>query len=384
MSVARRLRRLHIAWIVPGFSASSTDWCIPALLHLARALARAHRLSIIPLRYPHHRRPYDVFDATVLPQGGGLARGLARTPLLLRAIRCLLAEHRRQPFDVLHALWAHEPGVVAALASLLLDRRILVSLMGGELVWLPRYQYGGRARLAGKLALRLSLARAARVTAGSLMLAESAAQLVAAERLALLPLGVDTVLFSPHGDRLALRGDPALLCVASLVPVKDHYTLLDAVARLVAAKPSACLHVVGDGPLRAPLVALAGQLGIGSRIDFHGAVRHEALPSFYRAADLCVLASRHESQGMVVLEAAACGRLTVGTRVGILPELPGNAAAPVAPGDAEGLAAAILTLLGERERLDRTATRLRSWVETGYTVDATCERLETLYYELAP
>jgi glycosyltransferase involved in cell wall biosynthesis len=133
-----------------------------------------------------------------------------------------------------------------------------------------------------------------------------------------------------------------ILHVASLSPVKDQATLLRAFAVVSERLPDACLHVVGDGASRHDLGRLAEQLDVAGRIDWHGAVDHDQLKDFYRKADLFVLSSLFESQGMVVLEAAACGCPVVGTAVGVLPELGGPT---VRPGDVEGLAELMLSVV---------------------------------------
>jgi glycosyltransferase involved in cell wall biosynthesis len=360
-------RRLRLGLITPGFSASEADWCIPAQLDLVRALATRHDVRVIALRYPHTRRPYLVHGARVTPLGAAQRRGLGRLAMLLRALVTLRREHRRRPFDVLHALWAHEPGALATWAAGALGVPAVVSVLGGELVDLPPVDYGGqRARLNRRL-IAFALRRAARVTVGSRVLrrvAESAGRWDA--RWSEWPLGVETARFHAGGARdaererarrgsgLALDGDPALLHVGSLVPVKDQATLLRAFARLRAERPRARLHVVGDGPLRARLEDLAAELRVADDVTFHGALTHDILPVLDRQADVFVLSSLFESQCLALLEAVACGCPVAGTAVGALPEI-APAACTAPPGDAPALAAAIACALGTRPRADLPA-----------------------------
>ncbi len=144
---------MKIGIILPGFSASEDDWCIPALLDLARTLACRPNieLHLFPLRYPHHRTPYDLFGARVHPLGGVNTRGAGRVPLLSRAVRAVWKEHRRGPFDLLHAFWADEPGFVAVTCAGLLRIPSIVSLAGGELADLPEIAYGGQLNTANRL-----------------------------------------------------------------------------------------------------------------------------------------------------------------------------------------------------------------------------------------
>ena len=201
----------------------------------------------------------------------------------------------------------------------------------------------------------------------------------AGPRVHVAPLGVDLGLFSPlpasaaadsrdesltqfredanparasttPGPRPATASasyshSPRLLHVGALTPVKDHALLLRALASVRRQGVPAMLELVGDGPLRPGLERLAHDLDLEPNVRFRGAVDHAALPDVYRAADACVVSSRHEAQCMAAIEAAACGVPVVGTRVGVLPELT-TALAPV--GDTGALADAIVTTLTGR------------------------------------
>jgi D-inositol-3-phosphate glycosyltransferase len=149
----------------------------------------------------------------------------------------------------------------------------------------------------------------------------------AADRIAVIPCGVDTELFAP-GDpaaaRAALRLDarPRLLYVGRLAPIKGLETLLDSMARLRARGSAAQLCIVGgdndealdghEGELRARL----NRLDLGDTVTFVGAQPQERLRDWYVAADATVLPSYYESFGMVALEAMACGSPVVASRVG--------------------------------------------------------------------
>src|SRR5690606_4402269 len=127
------MKRLKIGLVVPGFSADETDWCIPALLTTVRKLAEDHEIHVFTLRYPPEKRSYSVYGATVHALGGGTKAGLHRVSLLSRAVRSIANQARHAPFDVLHGLWADEPGFIALIAGKLLHTPVIVSLMGGEM-----------------------------------------------------------------------------------------------------------------------------------------------------------------------------------------------------------------------------------------------------------
>ena len=379
-----RPRRIGI--VTPGFSASEADWCIPAVLDLVRSLAREDDVRVFPLRYPHTRTPYTVFGARVSPLGAAQRRGLWRVPLYLRALSALSAEAVARPFDVLHALWADEPGALAVLAGRRLDVPVVVSILGGELAHLPDIGYGGQRGLVDRRLTASALHLAQRVTVGSRGLRERELLRRPALQWRVLPLGVDTARFAPGPaapPASRLPGNPRVLNVASLLPVKDHATLLGAFALLLRRVPGAHLSIAGDGPLRDRLLAQALELGIAGRVSFLGAVPHDALPDLYRQAEVFVLSSRSESQGMAVLEAAASGCPTVGTAVGVVPELE-DGARVVPTADPEALAAALSEVLGDEEARRRMGGAALRIARERFSLETTVAGFRALYDELSP
>lgn len=377
---------MRIGLITPGFSASETDWCIPALLNLVRALARQHEVHVFTLRYPYRQRSYSVYGARVHAFGGAVVAGFGRVPLIGRALARIVSQHRRQPFDLLHGLWADEPGFLAVTASHWLKGPTVVSLLGGELVGLSDIGYGGQLSCIGRWLIRFSLRGATRVTVGSTYLHRLARPYVASERLLRIPLGVDTDLFYPESRPASsshlLEGRIKLLHVASLIPVKDQSMLLHALSQVVIQEPNAHLHIIGEGPLRRNLEGQVKRLGVTNHVTFHGAIPHERLPDYYRSADLCVLTSRYESQGMVTLEAAACARTTVGTAVGVLPDLtPATLAVPVE--DASALSEALLTTLQDLPTVAALGRASLAAVAAHYSLEQMLEKLCCVYAELS-
>jgi glycosyltransferase involved in cell wall biosynthesis len=169
-----------------------------------------------------------------------------------------------------------------------------------------------------------------------------------------------------------------LLNVASLTPVKDQRTLIDAFAEVRRALTGAQLHLVGAGPLREDLEERSRKSLLEDAVTFHDAVPHDELPPFYRAADLNVVSSRYESQGMTVLEAAACGTPTVGTEVGLLPEF-GEGVGTVAVNDPAALAAGILEILEDPRTTSAMGRVAHAAVHARFTLDRCTDGFIRLY-----
>ena len=106
------------------------------------------------------------------------------------------------------------------------------------------------------------------------------------------------------------------LNVALLTANKGHDTLLFAMADLLAGGADVELRIVGGGPLRKSLSQLAQRLEIASRVTFLGTLDRAAVVAEMQSADGFVLASRHETFGVVLVEALACGLPVVATVCG--------------------------------------------------------------------
>jgi len=145
------------------------------------------------------------------------------------------------------------------------------------------------------------------------------------DNVKVIPCGVDLGLFQPT-DKEKVRSElglsthsKILLFVGRIEPFKGIDIILRAIARLEDKKDLRLLIVGGDsdcdGEL-ARLLSLASELGIKERATFWGAVEHDKIPLFYNAADVCVIASYHESFSLVAVEALASGTPVVAPRVG--------------------------------------------------------------------
>jgi 1,2-diacylglycerol 3-alpha-glucosyltransferase len=135
-----------------------------------------------------------------------------------------------------------------------------------------------------------------------------------------VPTGVPLDLFQP-GDRVEARrtlGFPGdtLLClyVGRLDREKSVDLIIDAFESIADAVSGASLSLVGQGTHEAVVRQRAAAGPARDRIRFHGGLDREALPLFYRAADLFLFASQTETQGLVLAEAHASGLPAVAVR----------------------------------------------------------------------
>lgn len=358
---------MRVALIVPGFSRHEGEYAIPALQTFACALGRRYQVELFSLRYPA-AGSYTVCGLPHRAIGGGVRAGLGSARVWQAAARAIIARHRRQPFDLLHAFWLDEPAFVAALAATAIRRPLLASSGGGELVYFPELDYGVQGSAWRRLQIRFAMRRATLVTAGSrYQRALCLRQGIGPEKVQLAPFGVDVDHFRP-ADGPPTR--PTVVQAASLVAVKQQALLLDAIALARRAVPELQLLVAGAGPLAGELRRRAMQLGLGDDIGWLGQVEHRALPAFYRRGRVYVQTSRHESQGMAVLEALSCGVPVLGTPVGLLPEV----AALPAVESAGQLAGQIVSLLEDEAGWAGRSAAARELAVAAYSLAATTER----------
>jgi MMP alpha-(1->4)-mannosyltransferase len=180
---------------------------------------------------------------------------------------------------------------------------------------------------------------------------------VAPGSVRVIPLGVDTRLFHPRpGPRVPGR----LVAVASAdSPIKGVATLLRAVAKL-ATERDVHLVVVGKPAPGGPTEKLVGELALADRVRFVHGIAHAELAELTASAEVAVVPSLYEGFSLPAVEHMASGTPLVASRTGALPEVTGDAAVLVEPGDPEELAATLRGLLdspGRRARLADGAWR---------------------------
>ncbi|MBK6768822.1 MAG: glycosyltransferase family 4 protein [Ardenticatenales bacterium] len=341
---------MRLAIVTAAFHASDDDPFVPVWRDMVHALGVRADVVVFPLRLPAAGPPYTLDGARVVPLGHGMVR-LRRSPAMWRsAVRAVVTDHSRRPFDAVLALQAGEPGFVAALIALRIGRPLQVHVAGGELVCHPALGYGSRCRWVERAQVRVALRRAAVVTTGCDAMAQRARSSVPAgraRRVRLAPLGIEPRTWGSIEprvlpERFAARGTPVprLLSVADLRPIKDHRLLIHAFARVAAQQP-VTLDIVGAGETLAETRIIGRHLGVADRIRYWGRVPPGVRHIPFAQAHAFVHTSRHEAQGMALIEAAMLGLPIATTRVGVAESLPEGGRTLADVGDEDGLVRAI-------------------------------------------
>jgi glycosyltransferase involved in cell wall biosynthesis len=382
---------MRIALIVPGgIGRDGVHLVIPALLSLIRRLARDHTLLVVGLEQEERPASYDLYGARVICLGRDGGRG----PRITRRYSRLMGVLRDFRPDLLHAFWLSSTSTLALLAGRALGAPVLASLGGGELVGLRQIGYGGRLSALARLHVAVALRGARAVSAGSRY--ALAPLLPRRPDARWLPLGAESA-----PEERGERGDPPspqrsagppwrLLHVASINRVKGPEVLLGALAIARAELRSGghgaeplLLDWVGFDTLDGAAQRMAGELGLGDAVRFHGWRPHADALALCRQAHLYVQSSYHESQGVAVCEAAVAGLPTVGSAVGLAAELAPAAALTTPPGDAAGLARALVGLLGDERRRLALGRAARAWAQA-HDAGWTARQFTRIYEEIRP
>jgi len=253
--------------------------------------------------------------------------------------------------------------MTGALPAVIARRRFGVPFVATYGFWYERLAGSAHTRLLRRAVISMGLGAAAAVICTTPELVAHVRRRVPADRIHLIPNGVDAALFAPVAREAA--GRRSILYVGRLSPEKNLGALVEAAAKL-AGRFDVALRFIGDGPMRAPLQAHAESVGVAA--EFTPVVEHRRLPGIVAHADAFVLPSFTEGHPKVLLEAMSCGVPCVASDVG------GNRAI-LADGvtgllfdlhDAGALADALARVLGDSVLAARLGARARAEVRERY------------------
>jgi glycosyltransferase involved in cell wall biosynthesis len=311
-----------------------------------------------PFRTPRLSEWRDLIDALEVSTmwTGGFPEPLTFS---LRALREVT---RAQPaYDIVHdnqslgygVLGLHRRGlpVVATIHHpITIDRDVELAAASGRLKRFSLRRWYAFVRMQARVAKRLPHIVTVSTSSARDIVRDFG---VDPEAVNVIPSGVDTETFRPP---TAPRVPGRILSVASSdSPIKGARVLLEAVAKL-ATERDIELVVVGRPKEDGPVARLIDELCIADRIRFVTGVSNEGLAALFASAEVAVIPSLYEGFSIPAVEAMACATPVVASRAGALPEVLGDSAVFVRPGDAEELAHAIAGVLDDpaaRDRLGR-------------------------------
>jgi glycogen synthase len=192
---------------------------------------------------------------------------------------------------------------------------------------------------------------------------------------------VRNAVAAPPKPPEAVAEDAPLVCIGRLVPLKGFDMVIEAFALVAPRHHGARLMIVGDGPHRGDLVALAQRSGVGRRVEFIGAVDHDDIFDVLAASRALVMASHYEGLPLVSLEAAWAGRPVVGMSYPGLAEVvvDGVTGMLVPPGDVAALSRSMENMLASTEVATTLGKAARARMEANWSIQATVDAYESVY-----
>jgi len=355
---------MRILHVVTAFPRTPDDVIVPWLVELLKRLqAAGHEVEVFTSSYrgapdqvfagiPVHRFRYFPRRWENLTHEEAAPDRMKRSLLYRLMPACFVLAGmvaiwrlcRRTRYDVIHVHWPLPLALFGWAAQRARPARLVTTFYGVELRWVK----GALPFLKGLLAW--AARRSDRVTAIS--------NYTAGELRELADVPIEVIPYTtslpdvapppaPAHPSAAQDGTGPVLFVGRLVERKGVAYLIEAIARLGPLGPR--LEIVGDGPERPGLEALAQRLGVADRVVFRGKIPPEELQASYARAAVCVLPSvldargDTEGLGVVLLEAMNHGTPVIASRVGGIPDIveDGVSGLLVPSGDADALAAAV-------------------------------------------
>ncbi len=250
-----------------------------------------------------------------------------------------------------------------------------------------RYQGASDPSPPSRLQLEAGLARDAALVVATCSdeVTELAALGAPAQRVAVVPCGVDLDRFIPHGPRAPRTSRHRILSLGRLVERKGVETTIRALPEV----PGAELVIAGGGDAIADaelarLVAAAQACGVRDRVHLLGQIAREDVPALLRSADVVVSVPWYEPFGMVPLEAMACGVPVVASAVGghLDTVLDGRTGALVPPRDPAALAQRLRELLADPARLAAIGSAAATRARSRYGWGRIASEMELLYHRV--
>jgi glycosyltransferase involved in cell wall biosynthesis len=332
-----------------------------------------------PFRTPGLGEVRDWADAieVAMMWGGAFPEPLTFSVRALRALRS-----RPGAFDIVHdnqglgygMLGVRRLGlplVTSIHHPISVDRRL--DLAGrGWFERLDKRRWYGFVRMQGRVARR----------AGPLITVSSSAKAdicrdfrVNHASVHIIPLGVDTRLFRPRARQPRVPGRIVAVTSADST-LKGLQTLLRAVAKLATERDA---HLVVVGSPSAATRQQVTQLALGDRVTFASGLPDREYAELLASAEVAVIPSLYEGFSLPAVEHMASGTPLVASRAGALPEVTGDAALLVPPGDPEELSAALGGLLDDPRARERHASRGLTRVRERFAWPAVAAATEALY-----
>lgn len=338
----------------------------PAAANLS-ATAAINGIPVRRFRYAPRSRETLAYRGTMAEDvSRSIAGKFVLASFIIAETAALRAETAEWKPDVLHAHWWFPNGLAAARVARHSGIPLVTTSHGTDLRLL-------KANAVARPLARYVFRRSAQVTCVSQWLARQAAEYSTVAPI-VAPMPVATSQFAPSDD----RDENRIVFIGRLSAQKGIESAIRAVALM---RRSVVLDVIGDGPDRAALTALANQLGIAERVLWLGHVPHTSVPALLSRASALVAPFTEEGLGLVAVEAQLCETPPVAFRSGGLTDIVEDEVSGllVPPGDVDALAAGLERIVSNPTLRGRLGVAGRAAALARFTPQAVAEQYSQIY-----
>jgi glycosyltransferase involved in cell wall biosynthesis len=378
---------MHLLTLTPFYPTAIDDaggcFVSEPLKTLAANGIRNSVFAIEPFYRGHSRNsdsapPAERIRYFALPGGFGLP--MAGAFVFARIVSRIRQLHAQDPIDLIHAHAPLPAGHAAMLLSKELGIPYVVSVHGLDAFSTMQVK-GWAGKWCYRITQRVYKASRRVVCISEHVREEVLAGMGRSCRTSVVYNGVDPELFHPGED--APSNSQTVLSVGNLIPVKGHELLIRAAASLAPEFPLLRWEMIGDGPERSRLEALAKHIHVADRVRFLGRQSRKQVAEAMQRCTLFVLPSRYEGLGCVYLEAMATGKPAIGCRGQGIAEIiqHGSNGLLVGPNNEQELTLAVAMVLRDanwRRNLGRAA---QDTILENLTLARQAEQLARIYRE---
>jgi glycosyltransferase involved in cell wall biosynthesis len=358
-------------WLHGGIGTGLFSQGYPLLDRIVKELAHDFDISVYSLTPPNENFKADGYQIYS-------SRFHRQSFRWMSLVVKFLVHHKEHHYRLMYAFWGYPAGFPVVFLGKLFGITSIVNLLGGDAAGVPSIQYGVFVKRLPSLIAKWTYKRATILLALSHYQVKSLENEGIKRSIRVIPFGSDPLLFvytPPQIKSNRIR----FIHVANLSPVKDQETLLKAFA-LISQQIEATLMIVGQDHLNGSLQQLCIDLHIDHLVTFLGSIPYEQIPALYKKADIMLHTSLSEGQCSAVTEAAMCGVLVAGTRVGMIHDLQ-EGTVNVNIRDYEGLANEVLSTIRDSEKWLEKVSVAREWGHR-YTLNFTIDSLRKIFNDV--
>ena len=347
------MKRRIAVWLHGGIGTGHFSQGCPMLEKLLEHLSETFELVVYSQAAPHHDFNSSFFELRSAPRS--IKSRYARWAYL---IRNFIRDHKEKKFQLLFALWGYPSGLLVTFLSKFVNLPSAVYILGSDAASVPAINFGILHKfILGKVA-KWAYHETSLLVTLSMFQKDMLTTHGINRQMHVVPIGADLSMFrfllKPRHETLHI------IHVGHLNAVKDQSTLLKAFALLIKEHPAE-LRIFGVDRLQGQIQNLCNELNIEKYVQFHDMIPFSQMPQQYEWADIIFHTSLSEGQGHALTEAAACGVLLAGTKVGLIYDLGERCAITIEPGDYRDLTAKVISIMKSPEEWRNKIHLAKEW-----------------------